>query len=205
MAGREDSPSKIMDKEAAHQRISELRKTIEYHSARYYQQDAPEISDAEYDRLMKELQNLEACYPDDELASSPTQRVGAAPLSKFAPFTHPQPMLSLANAFGAGEIRDFDSRIRRLAKVERVDYVAEPKLDGLAVNLIYENGQFRRGATRGDGAVGEDVSQNLKTIASLPLKMKTCASHTIPEFIEVRGEVYMEKEPFEKLNRRRVE
>ncbi|HQP06679.1 MAG TPA: NAD-dependent DNA ligase LigA, partial [Smithellaceae bacterium] len=140
MAGREDSPSKIMDKEAAHQRISELRKTIEYHSARYYQQDAPEISDAEYDRLMKELQNLEACYPDDELASSPTQRVGAAPLSKFAPFTHPQPMLSLANAFGAGEIRDFDSRIRRLAKVERVDYVAEPKLDGLAVNLIYENG-----------------------------------------------------------------
>jgi len=205
MAGREDSPSKIMDKEAAHQRISELRKTIEYHSARYYQQDAPEISDAEYDRLMKELQNLEARYPDDELASSPTQRVGAAPLSKFAPFTHPQPMLSLANAFGAGEIRDFDSRIRRLAKVERVDYVAEPKLDGLAVNLIYENGQFRRGATRGDGAVGEDVSQNLKTIASLPLKMKTCASHTIPEFIEVRGEVYMEKEPFEKLNRRRVE
>ena len=205
MAGREDSSSKIMDKEAAFQRISELRKTIEYHNARYYQQDAPEISDAEYDRLMKELQNLEARYPDDGLASSPTQRVGAAPLSKFAPFTHPQPMLSLANAFGAGEIRDFDSRVRRLAKDERVDYVAEPKLDGLAVNLIYENGIFRRGATRGDGAVGEDVTQNLKTIASLPLKMKTGAPHPVPAFIEVRGEVYMEKEPFEKLNRRRVE
>ena len=205
MVDLEDSSSKIMDKETAHRRIFELRKTIEYHNARYYQQDAPEISDAEYDRLMKELQNLEALYPDYELASSPTQRVGAAPLSKFAPFAHPQPMLSLANAFGADEIKDFDSRVRRLAKSERVDYVAEPKLDGLAVNLIYENGRFRRGATRGDGAVGEDVTQNLKTIASLPLKMKTGAFRPIPEFIEVRGEVYMEKEPFEKLNRRRVE
>ncbi|HOQ72347.1 MAG TPA: NAD-dependent DNA ligase LigA, partial [Smithellaceae bacterium] len=205
MVDLEDSSSKIMDKETAHRRIFELRKTIEYHNARYYQQDAPEISDAEYDRLMKELQNLEALYPDDELASSPTQRIGAAPLSKFAPFAHPQPMLSLANAFGADEIKDFDSRVRRLAKSERVDYVAEPKLDGLAVNLIYENGRFRRGATRGDGAVGEDVTQNLKTIASLPLKMKTGAFRPIPEFIEVRGEVYMEKEPFEKLNRRRVE
>ena len=205
MVDLEDSSSKIMDKETAHRRIFELRKTIEYHNARYYQQDAPEISDAEYDRLMKELQNLEALYPDDELASSPTQRIGAAPLSKFAPFAHPQPMLSLANAFGADEIKDFDSRVRRLAKSELVDYVAEPKLDGLAVNLIYENGRFRRGATRGDGAVGEDVTQNLKTIASLPLKMKTGAFRPIPEFIEVRGEVYMEKEPFEKLNRRRVE
>ncbi|MDD4092426.1 MAG: NAD-dependent DNA ligase LigA [Smithellaceae bacterium] len=205
MAGLEDSSSKIMDKETAHQRIFELRKTIEYHNTRYYQQDAPEISDADYDRLMKELQNMEALYPDDEMASSPTQRVGAAPLSKFAPFTHPQPMLSLANAFGADEIRDFDSRVRRLAKADRVDYVAEPKLDGLAVNLIYENGIFRRGATRGDGAVGEDVTQNLKTIASLPLRMKTGAFHPVPELIEVRGEVYMEKEPFEKLNLRRAE
>ncbi|HPC85087.1 MAG TPA: NAD-dependent DNA ligase LigA [Smithellaceae bacterium] len=205
MADLEDSSSNIIDKETAWRRISELRKTIEYHNARYYQQDAPEITDAEYDRLMRELQDLEARYPDDDLASSPTQRVGAAPLSKFSPFRHPQPMLSLANAFGTEEIRDFDSRVRRLAKAERVDYVAEPKLDGLAVNLIYENGRFRRGATRGDGAVGEDVTQNLKTIASLPLKMKAAASRPIPEFIEIRGEVYMEKEPFEKLNRKRTE
>ena len=205
MAEWEDSPSKIMNKETAHLRIFELRKMIEDHNERYYQQDAPEISDAEYDRLMKELQNLEALYPDDDLASSPTQRVGATPLSKFSPFTHLQPMLSLANAFGAGEIRDFDLRVRRLAKAEIVDYVAEPKLDGLAVNLIYENGRFHRGATRGDGAVGADVTQNIKTIVSLPLKMKIGASHPVPEFIEVRGEVYMEKEPFEKLNRRRVE
>ena len=205
MAGREDSPSKIIDKETAFQRIFALRKAIEYHNSRYYQKDAPEISDAEYDRLMKELQDLESRYPDDELALSPTRRVGAAPLSKFASFTHLEPMLSLANAFDAEGIRDFDSRVRRLAKIERVEYVTEPKLDGLAVNLIYENGRFRRGATRGDGAVGEDVSQNLKTIVSLPLKMNNGASLPVPELIEVRGEVYMEKEPFEKLNRRRAE
>lgn len=205
MAEWEDSSSKIMDKETAWRRIFELRGTIEHHNARYYQQDAPEISDAEYDRLMRELQDLEARYPDDDLASSPTQRVGAAPVSKFAPFAHPQPMLSLANAFDALEIRDFDARVRRLANAERVDYIAEPKLDGLAVNLIYENGRFRSGATRGDGAVGEDVTQNLKTIASLPLKMKTGAAHPIPDFLEIRGEVYMQKEPFEKLNRKRAQ
>lgn len=194
-----------MDKTAAWKRITDLRNIIEYHNKRYYQQDAPKISDAEYDRLMRELQELEHQFPDDDLATSPTQRVGAAPLAKFVSVAHPSTMLSLANAFSPEEIIDFDNRIKRLAKVEHIDYVAEPKLDGLAVNLIYENGLFVRGATRGDGVTGEDVTQNLKTISSLSLKMQEGGDKSIPAFIEIRGEVYMESEPFQKLNRRRIE
>ena len=194
-----------MDKNAACKRITDLRNIIEYHNKRYYQQDAPEISDAEYDRLMRELQELENVYPDDDLATSPTQRVGAAPLAKFVSVAHPSAMFSLANAFSPEEIIDFDNRIKRLAKVEYMAYVAEPKLDGLAVNLIYENGLFIRGTTRGDGVTGEDVTQNLKTISSLPLKMQIGGGKAIPSFIEIRGEVYIESEPFQKLNRRRIE
>ncbi len=193
-----------MEKNAAWKRIADLRNIIEYHNKRYYQQDNPEISDAEYDLLMRELQELEQQYPDEHLESSPTQRVGAAPLNKFAPFTHPSAMLSLANAFSNEEIIEFDSRVKRLAGVDKISYVAEPKLDGLAVNLIYEKGVFARGATRGDGATGEDVTQNLKTISSLPLKMKNNGSTPIPTFIEIRGEVYIESEPFQKLNQRRI-
>ena len=194
-----------MDKKTAWQKIAELRNIIEYHNKRYYQQDAPEVSDAEYDRLMRELQELENQYPDDDLATSPTSRVGAAPLAKFASVAHPSAMLSLANAFSSEEIIDFDNRIKKLAKVDHIDYVAEPKLDGLAVNLIYENALFVRGATRGDGITGEDVTQNLKTISSLPLKMKNTGGKAIPSFIEIRGEVYMERKPFHKLNLRRIE
>lgn len=133
-----------MDKQADLKRITELRKIIEYHNQHYYQQDAPEISDAEYDRLMRELQELEARHPDQYSSTSPTQRVGTAPLAKFAPFNHPSPMFSLGNAFSNEEIIDFDSRIKRLAGVEHILYIAEPKLDGLAVNLIYENGISNR-------------------------------------------------------------
>jgi DNA ligase (NAD+) len=194
-----------MEKDAIWKRIAELRNIIEYHNKRYYQQDNPEISDAEYDLLMRELQELEHQYPDDNLASSPTQRVGAAPLNKFAAFNHPSAMFSLANAFSNEEIIEFDGRIKRLAGVDNISYVAEPKLDGLAVNLIYEKGLFARGATRGDGATGEDVTQNLKTISSLPLKMKKIEEKPIPSFIEIRGEVYIEKEPFKKLNLRRID
>jgi DNA ligase (NAD+) len=194
-----------MDKKTACKRIPELRNIIEYHNKRYYQQDDPEISDAEYDRLMLELQELEHQYPDDDIATSPTQRVGAAPLTKFISVAHPSTMLSLANAFSPEDIIEFDKRIKRLAKVEYMAYVAEPKLDGLAVDLIYENGFFIRGATRGDGATGEDVTQNLKTISSLPLKMRKDRGKSIPDFIEIRGEVYMEREPFQKLNSRRIE
>jgi DNA ligase (NAD+) len=193
-----------MEKDTAWKRIADLRNIIEYHNKRYYQQDNPEISDAEYDRLMRELQELEHQYPDDMLPSSPTQRVGVAPLAKFGAFTHPSPMFSLANAFSPEEIIDFDLRIKRLAGIDNIFYVAEPKLDGLAVNLIYEKGLFTRGATRGDGATGEDVTQNLKTISSLPLKMQNTRSKPIPSFIEIRGEVYIESDSFQKLNRRRI-
>ena len=194
-----------MDKKADLKRIAELRRIIEYHNKRYYQQDAPEIPDAEYDRLMRELQDLEERYPEEYSASSPTQRIGAAPLAKFAPFNHPSPMFSLANAFNREEIIEFDNRIKRLSAVNDISYIAEPKLDGLAVNLIYENGIFKQGATRGDGTIGEDVTQNLKTISSLPLKMKHSADTPIPAFIEIRGEIYIEKQPFLKLNMRRME
>ena len=125
--------------------------------------------------------------------------MGAAPLAKFASFNHPSPMFSLANAFSNEEIIEFDSRIKRLAGVDNISYVAEPKLDGLAVNLIYENGIFTQGATRGDGTTGEDVTQNLKTISSLPLKMQNTRSKPIPSFIEIRGEVYIEKRTFSKI------
>lgn len=194
-----------MDKQADLRRIAELRKTIEYHNKRYYQQDAPELSDAEYDNLMRELQELEERYPEEYSAISPTQRVGAAPLAKFASFNHPSPMFSLGNAFSNEDIIEFDKRIKRLAGVDDISYMAEPKLDGLAVNLIYENGVFKQGATRGDGTTGEDVTQNLKTISSLPLKMKHSSHNFIPSFIEIRGEVYIEKQPFYKLNLRRTE
>lgn len=194
-----------MDKNAALERINQLRSIIEYHNKLYYQQDNPEISDSEYDRLMQELQELEKLYPDENLASSPSRRVGAAPLAKFASISHPSPMLSLANAFSEEEIIDFDNRIKKSADTNNVSYVVEPKLDGLAVNLLYENGFFVRGATRGDGFTGEDVTQNLKTITALPLQMKKTSSHPIPDFAEIRGEVYMEIEFLQKLNRRRLE
>jgi len=194
-----------MDKQADLKRIADLRKIIEYHNKRYYQQDAPEISDYEYDILMRELQDLENRYPEQFSADSPTQRVGAAPLAKFATFKHPSPMFSLANAFSPEEITEFDGRIKRLADVDNISYIAEPKLDGLAVNIIYEKGIFKQGATRGDGATGEDVTQNLKTISSLPLKMQDASVKPIPSFIEIRGEVYIQKKPFQKLNLRRVE
>lgn len=194
-----------MDKDAALKRIARLRNIIEYHNKRYYQQDDPEISDIEYDRLMRELQELEELYPDENIASSPTRRVGAAPLARFAAFSHPSPMLSLANAFSPEEIAEFDTRIRKLADVDNIFYVAEPKLDGLAVNLLYEKGSFIHGATRGDGFTGEDVTQNLKTIPTLPLLIKKHTPYPVPDFVEIRGEVYMEIESLRKLNRRRLD
>jgi DNA ligase (NAD+) len=194
-----------MDKQADLKRIADLRAAIEYHNNRYYQQDSPEISDAEYDQLMRELQTLEDHYPEAYSASSPTQRIGSAPLTKFAPFEHPSTMFSMANSFSNKEIMDFDNRIKRMAGVSHISYVVEPKLDGLAVNLIYEDGIFKRGATRGDGTTGEDVTQNLKTISSLPLKMTPSSKHPVPAFIEIRGEVYIEKKVFHKLNLRRLD
>ncbi len=194
-----------MDTKAAIKKIEELRRLINYHNRRYYQLDDPEISDVEYDRLMKELVDLERQFPEIDVSDSPTQRVGAAPLEKFSTISHLTPMLSLANAFSDQDILDFDERIKRnLHTREDITFVAEPKLDGTAVNLIYENGVFSVGATRGDGEKGEDVTQNLKTIKSIPLRMKKSKESPIPERIEIRGEVYIEIEPFKKLNQRRL-
>jgi len=195
-----------MNRSQALKRVTELRDLIEYHNRRYYQLDDPEISDYDYDRLMLELADLEERFPDIDRTASPTQRVGALPLEKFGTVSHLTPMLSLGNAFSEEEVSEFDERIRRLLgdKTE-LEFVAEPKIDGVAVNLIYEKGVFRVGATRGDGFTGEDVTQNLRTIRSLPLKMSPRDPDPVPDRIEIRGEVYLEKEAFRKLNERRVE
>ncbi|HYA13283.1 MAG TPA: NAD-dependent DNA ligase LigA [Syntrophales bacterium] len=194
-----------MDTKAAIKRIEELRGLINYHNRRYYQLDDPEISDIEYDRLMKELVDLEAQFPEIDISDSPTQRVGAVPLEKFSTISHLTPMLSLANAFSELDIQDFGERIKRfLGTHENIAFVAEPKLDGTAVNLIYENGAFTVGATRGDGTVGEDITQNLKTIRTIPLQMKKSKVLPILERIEIRGEVYIEIDAFKKLNNRRL-
>jgi DNA ligase (NAD+) len=195
-----------MNSSQALKRVTELRDLIEYHNRRYYQLDDPEISDYEYDRLMRELADLEERFPEIDRTASPTQRVGASPLEKFGTVTHLTPMLSLGNAFSEEEVSEFDERIRHLLgdKAE-LDFVAEPKIDGVAVNLIYEKGVFRVGATRGDGFTGEDVTQNLRTIRTLPLKMRPRDPDPVPDRIEIRGEVYLEKEAFRKLNERRVE
>ncbi len=195
-----------MEERAALKRIDELRDLIEYHNRRYYQFDDPEIADAEYDRLMRELIELEGRFSDRiDLGTSPTQRVGAAPLDKFGSAPHLSPMLSLANALSEEEILSFDERIRRfLGTQEEISYVAEPKLDGIGVNLIYEMGIFKSGSTRGDGTIGEDITQNLRTIRAIPLKMNAAGAIPIPELIEIRGEVYIGTDAFKTLNRRRM-
>ena len=196
----------MTDIETVRKKIEALRQTICYHNERYYRFDAPEIPDAEYDRLMLELGELEKSYPSLLTTDSPTQRVGAAPLEKFSPVKHLTPMLSLANAFSDEEILQFDERIRRIGNLtEPFSYVLEPKLDGLAVNLIYEKGVLKQAATRGDGETGEDVTLNIKTIRSLPLTLNKSPDIPIPEIVEIRGEVCIEIEAFRKLNLRRID
>lgn len=190
-----------MELAEARARAAELRQQIAHHDHRYYVLDAPEISDADYDRLMRELIGLEEKFPSLASPDSPTQRVGGVPAEKFEKVIHRLPMLSLSNVFDDGEIAEFDERIRRLLEVEAVDYVCEPKLDGLAIELIYEHGKFVQGATRGDGTVGEDVTRNLRTLRNLPLALRDGA----PARVEVRGEVFIKKQDFLKLNQRREE
>ena len=189
------------DRDAAARRAETLRERIEYHNHRYYVLDDPEITDLEYDRLMAELEAIEAAYPDLQTAWSPTRRVGAQPLAGFDERAHDQPMLSLANAFSEAELRDFDRRLREALEVERVEYVGEPKLDGLSVNLLYEHGHLIAAATRGDGQVGEDITANARTIRSIPLTLLTDAP---PQRIEIRGEVVIRRRDFERLNERRL-
>ena len=186
----------------ARARAAELRRLLSHHGHLYYVLDAPEISDAEYDALMRELEALERDHPELITVDSPTQRIGAEPLAVFAQVRHRLPMLSLANAFSEQEIEAFDRRVREALDLRTVEYACEPKFDGLAVSLVYEEGQFAQGATRGDGNVGEDVSANLRTIRAIPL---TLASPHPPRRLEVRGEVLMLKAAFAKLNARQLE
>ncbi len=191
--------------DAAAQRSEELRSLLAYHNRRYYQSDDPKISDAAYDRLFAELKQLEERYPELLTPESPTQRVGAKPLDKFQPFLHPSPMLSLANAFTEDEIRDFDARIKRLLRrSEHMAYVIEPKLDGVAVNLLYEDGTLVTGATRGDGATGEDVTLNIRTVAAIPLSLDGNGGMKIPRQLEIRGEIVIATAAFRILNERRL-
>jgi DNA ligase (NAD+) len=194
-----------MNTEAAIKRIEELRALISHHNQQYYQLDDPEIPDAEYDRLMRELMEMEQQFPEIDASDSPTRRVGAAPLEKFETQKHLTSMLSLANAFSEQDIHDFGERVRRfLGTDEAVPFVVEPKLDGVAVNLIYVNGVLDVGLTRGNGTTGEVITRNLKTIHTIPLKMKETPEAAIPERIEIRGEVFMEIEAFKILNKRRI-
>jgi len=181
-------------------RIEELRKIIEEHNHRYYVLDSPTISDQEYDRLFKELHDLEAAHPEFDSPASPTRRVGAEPLDRFQKAVHPVPMLSLANAFSDEELQAFDKRVRTLLGLPEIQYITELKIDGLAVALLYEDGLLLRGATRGNGLVGEDVTANLRTIRSIPLRLQ---GDRPPARIEVRGEAYLPLSSFQQMNEER--
>jgi len=183
--------------------VQELRRQLQHHNHRYYVLDSPEISDADYDRLFRELQELEETHPELVTPDSPTQRVGAPPLEEFATIRHRRPMLSLGNAFDEGELRAFDERIKRhlsLPEDDIIDYLADLKVDGLAVSLTYDNGVFARGATRGDGTTGEDITVNLRTVRAIPLRMLL---DDPPPLVEVRGEVYLDRREFARINRER--
>jgi len=188
------------DRDKLKRRIAELRKTINYHNYRYYVLDSPEISDAEYDELMKQLKQLEAHHPELVTPDSPTQRIGAPPVEAFGVVEHPQPLLSLANAFSYEELAAWHKRVSNLSGGRQFDLVCEPKIDGLAVALTYVDGLLVTGATRGDGYRGENITQNLKTIRSIPLSVPREA----PPRFEVRGEVYLPKAGFKKLNEERA-
>ena len=194
----------ISGKDGVRQRLQALRQELNLHAHRYYVLDAPILADAEYDRLFQELVALEQQHPELITPDSPSQRVGGAPLAQFATVPHTVPMLSLENAFDAEELVDFEERLFRfLQSREPIAYVAEPKLDGLAVELVYEDGLFVLGSTRGDGLVGEDITRNLKTIPTIPLRLLTHNGAPVPKRLEVRGEVFIGLADFKKLNEER--
>ncbi len=193
-----------MDQQQAASRIGELTTALNEHNHRYYILNEPSISDAAYDALLRELQELEKSFPALKQKDSPTQRVGSPPLSGFEPLTHSTPMLSLANAMDDQELRDFDTRVRKDLELETVEYVLEPKLDGLGVELVYLDGLFTAGSTRGDGFTGENITINLKTLKALPLRLRNDI-RPVPPYLEVRGEVFMTHSDFEKLNHHQLE
>ena len=187
-----------MSKKQTHLRIKKLREQIEHHNRKYYIDAQPEISDREYDLLMEELIRFEHESPDLITPDSPSQRVGGSPLKEFRTVTHRAPMLSIANTYSEDEIREFDVRMKKNLAGENIDYVVELKIDGVAVSLLYEDGIFTLGASRGDGTRGDDITQNLKTIKTIPLRLQRADS--IPSVLEVRGEIYMTKDVFKKIN-----
>ena len=189
-------------KTAALQKLVEqarvLREQLNHHNHLYHTLDQPQISDAEFDRMFRELRALEQAHPDLVTDDSPSGRIGSAPLSAFSQVQHELPMLSLDNAFGEEDMRVFDRRVRtRLEAAGEVDYACEPKIDGVAVSLLYENGSLVRGATRGDGATGEDITRNVRTIESIPLTLR---GKDFPARLEVRGEVYFPRSSFDRMN-----
>src|SRR2546429_8561960 len=185
-----------MKRTEAERNIAQLREEIRKHDRLYYEEAAPTISDHEYDRLYKELADLETQFPDLLTPDSPTQRVGGRPLQAFEQVSHLIPMLSLDNTYSEAEVKNFYARMQRLLPDEKIPVVIEPKVDGVAVSLIYENGKLRQAATRGDGNVGDNITQNIRTIRSVPDHLRGAA----PKLLEVRGEVYMDRKGFEKLN-----
>lgn len=187
-----------MTKSEAQKRIGKLRQDIQHHNHLYYVLAQPEVSDRDYDRLYKELQDLETQFPDLVTPDSPTQRVGGEPLKEFKSVTHLRPMMSLDNTYDAEDLADFDQRVRKLLPEEVIEYILEPKVDGVSVSLRYEDGQLTVGSTRGDGTTGDDITANLRTIKSIPLSIPSA-----PHLIEVRGEAYMPVEGFRKLNEER--
>ncbi len=188
---------------AIHEKLQRLRESIFRHDELYYVHSRPEISDAEYDKLFRDLQEIERQHPDLVTPDSPTQRVGGTPLAQFKKVRHEFPLLSLDSEMNEGSVRAFDQRVRRELGVEQVSYTAEPKYDGLSVELTFDNGIFVQGATRGDGAIGEDVTHNLRTIRALPLQLKQ--GNPFPPHVVVRGEVFMKLPDFHQLNRRLME
>ena len=182
--------------------ISKLRRELEHHNYLYFVKNAPQITDQHYDRLMKELIELERVHPELTTPNSPSQRVGGEPLSTFSSASHAVPMLSIDNTYSADELRQFHERLRKSLDSESIRYVVEPKIDGVAVSLRYEHGQFVRGATRGDGTRGDDVTSNLRTIRAIPLQLRL-DSKTHPEILEARGEVFLDRREFERLNKER--
>jgi DNA ligase (NAD+) len=190
-----------LDEKEAAQRVARLRREIEEHNRRYHQEAAPTISDREYDQLYRELSDLEKRFPKLAKADSPTQRVGGQPLKAFAQIAHRVPMLSLDNTYSEEEVKDFYRRMERLLPNRKIPVVIEPKVDGVAVSLLYEKGELRYAATRGDGTVGDDITQNIRTIRSVPKQLKG----DVPDILEVRGEAYLDKRGFAKLNAERKE
>src|SRR6184192_3758411 len=188
-----------MERKEAETKIAQLREEILKHDRLYYEEAAPIISDHEYDRLYKELVDLETQFPDLLTPDSPTQRVGGKPLQAFEQVSHLIPMLSLDNTYSEAEVKNFYARMQRLLPDEKIPVVIEPKVDGVAVSLIYENSRLRQAATRGDGGVGDNITQNIRTIRSVPERLRDGA----PKVLEVRGEVYMDRKGFEKLNEER--